>query len=113
MGCSPYFAVTGMEPILPFDIAEASYLLPLPPGVLSTTELIVSGAIALQKCRAHPTALRSKVYSSRVKAALRFEREHAHTIRDFDFQPGSLVLMRNTAIEKSLSRKMRPRYTGP
>ncbi|EIM84037.1 uncharacterized protein STEHIDRAFT_28021, partial [Stereum hirsutum FP-91666 SS1] len=113
MGCSPYCAVTGTEPILPLDITEASYLLPPPPGVLSTTELIVFRAIALQKRRAHLTALRSRVYSARVEAALCFEREHAHTIRDFDFQPGSLVLMRNTAIEKSLSRKMRPRYTGP
>ena len=36
-----------------------------------------------------------------------------HTIRDFNFQPGALVLIRNTAIEKSLNRKMRARYLGP
>ena len=36
-----------------------------------------------------------------------------HTIRDFDFPRGSLVLRRNTAIEKSLNRKMRARYEGP
>ena len=34
-------------------------------------------------------------------------------MKDFDFQPGCLVLMCNTAIEKSLNRKMRPRYIGP
>ncbi len=28
MGVSPYFAVTGTHPILPFDIAEATYLMP-------------------------------------------------------------------------------------
>ena len=32
---------------------------------------------------------------------------------DFNFTPGNLVLMRHTQIEKSLNRKMRPRYTGP
>lgn len=36
-----------------------------------------------------------------------------HTIRDFNFAPGALVLRRNTAIEKSLNRKMRARYEGP
>jgi len=40
MGCSPYFAVTGTHPLLPFDIVEASYLLPPPNSVLSTTDLI-------------------------------------------------------------------------
>ncbi|KAI0037609.1 hypothetical protein FA95DRAFT_1506764, partial [Auriscalpium vulgare] len=29
------------------------------------------------------------------------------------FKRGILVLMRHTAIEKSLNRKMRPRYLGP
>src|SRR6266542_919955 len=42
MGCSPYFAVTGTHPLLPFDIAEASYLLPPPKLALSTTDLSVS-----------------------------------------------------------------------
>ena len=30
MGCSPYFATTGAHPLLPFNIAEANYLLPPP-----------------------------------------------------------------------------------
>ena len=34
-------------------------------------------------------------------------------IRNFDFKPGDLVLMQHMQIEKSLNRKMRPRYTGP
>jgi hypothetical protein len=49
MGCSPYYAATGTHPLLPFDIAEASYLLPPPETVLSTTDLIARRAIALQK----------------------------------------------------------------
>ncbi|KAG5639863.1 hypothetical protein DXG03_002757 [Asterophora parasitica] len=34
------------------------------------------------------------------------------TIRDFDFQLGSLVLMCNTKVEKSLNRKMQLWYLG-
>ena len=49
MGCSPYFAVTGTHPLLPLDIAEATNLLPPPDAPLSTTGLIATCAVALQK----------------------------------------------------------------
>src|SRR5882762_7134687 len=113
MGCSPYFAATGTHPILPFDIGEATYLLPPPDRTLSTTELIANRAIALQKCRAHLANLHSRVMSARLQAAVRFEREHDSTISDFNFKRGDLVLVRNTAIEKALNRKMRACYIGP
>jgi hypothetical protein len=51
--------------------------------------------------------------SVRLQAAVRFERDHDSTIRDFNFKQGDLVLVRNTAIEKALNRKMRARYIGP
>ena len=54
-----------------------------------------------------------KVYDARLKAAAIFEKVHAHTIWDFNFGLGDLVLVRNTAIEKVLNRKMRARYLGP
>ena len=113
MGCSPYFAATGTHPLLPFDIAESNYLLPPPESVLSTTDLIARRAIALQKRFSHLSQLHSKVYEARIKAAVRFEEEHANTIKDYNFSLGDLVLIRHTAIEKSLNRKMRPRYLGP
>ncbi|ETW77123.1 hypothetical protein HETIRDRAFT_223073, partial [Heterobasidion irregulare TC 32-1] len=69
--------------------------------------------IALQKRQSDLAHLRSSVVSARVQAAIRFEQQHSATLRDFNFHRGSLVLMRNTAIEKALNRKMRPRYLGP
>ena len=113
MGCSPYFAATGTHPILPIDIAEANYLLPPPEAPLSSTDLIARRAITLQKRRAQLANLQDKVYAARVQAAVRFEKEHANTIKNFKFKLGDLVLVRNTAIEKSLNRKMRARYLGP
>ena len=107
MGCSPYFAVTRTHPILLLDITEATYLLPPPTSTLSTTDLIASRAIALQKRKSHLSTLHSKVMAARVQAAVRFEREHSATVRDFNFGRGDLVLVRNTAIEKALNRKMR------
>ena len=113
MGCSPYFAVTGTHPLLPFDIVEANYLLPLPDSILSMTDLIARRAIALQKRQEDLARLKARVHEARNHAAVRFEREHSATIRDFNFKRGDLVLIRNTAIEKALNRKMRPHYVGP
>ena len=113
MGCLPYFALTETHPLLPFDISKANYLLLPPESVLSTTELITRRAIALSKRAADLERLKSKVYEARLKAAARFEQEHAHTIQEYNFKLGDLVLIRNTRIEKSLNRKMRPRYLGP
>ena len=98
---------------MPLDIAEATYLLPPPDAPLSSTDLIARHAVALQKRRSHLAALASNVYAARIKAAIRFEQEHAATIIKYDFKLGDLVLIRNAAIEKSLNRKMRVRYLGP
>ena len=113
MGCSPYFAVTGCHPVLPFDIAEAMYLQPAPVSILSTTNLIARRAITLQRRQEQLAHLHEQVYQAQVQAARKFERDHAAMICNFDFKPGDLVLMQHMQIEKSLNRKMRPQYTGP
>jgi hypothetical protein len=113
MGCSPYFAATGTHPLIPLDITEATYLQPPPNSVLSTTDLIARRAIALQKRESDLAALHRKVLKARLRAAVLFERRYAKTIRDFNFKKGDLVLMRNTQIEYSLNKKMKPRYLGP
>ena len=113
MGCSPYFVMTGTHLLLPFNITEANYLLPPLDSPLSKTDLIVWWAIALQKCREHLTELHRKVHTVHLKAAIQFEKDHAHTIHDYNFKSGDLVLIRNTVIEKALNRKMRACYLGP
>jgi hypothetical protein len=113
MGCSPYFAVTGSHPLIPLDISEATYLQPPPDSILSSTDLISRRAIALQKRSHDLEILYSRVYSARLEAAKCFEEVHQRTVKDYDFERGDLVLMRNTQIEKALNRKMRPRYLGP
>jgi hypothetical protein len=113
MGVSPYFALTGTHPLIPLDIVEATYLSPPPTSILLTTDLIARRAIELQKRREDIVRVTKKVYEARNRAARTFERDHKATIRDFDFKRGALVLIRNTAIEKSLNRKMCARYLGP
>ena len=67
----------------------------------------------LQKRRAQLTNLQAKVYAAHVQAATRFKKENTNNIKDFNFKSGDLVLVRNTAIEKSLNKKMHVRYLGP
>jgi hypothetical protein len=59
------------------------------------------------------TELKSKVYKARVKGIRQWEKDNRKKIEDFDFKPGSLVLLRNSAIENEWFRKAKPRYSGP
>ena len=98
MGCSPYFAATGTHPLLPIDIVEENYLLLPPDSILSSTDLITQHAITLQKRCDQLSKLTEQVYQARVSATIRFEKKHWHTIHNYNFQLGDLVLIRTTAI---------------
>ena len=113
LGCSPYFAVTGAHPVLPFDIIEATWLVKWPNRLVTTEELIGLRALALAKHSKHVVELRERVSKEKRERVLRFEREHLATIKDFDFKPGDLVMVRNTRFEKSVGGKAKPRYLGP
>ena len=48
-GYSPFYMAHGVEPLLPFDLAEASYLAPKFDGLMTTEDLIAEQAKMLQK----------------------------------------------------------------
>ena len=112
-GCSPFFMVTGAHPILPLDIQEATWLVELPERVLTTEELIGYRAQALAKHRQHVAEMRKRIDQGKREWLARYERDNKSTIKDFNFSPGDLVLVRNTEIELSLDKKMKARYNGP
>ena len=112
-GCSPFFMVTGAHPILPLDIQEATWLVELPDRVLSTSELIGYRARALAKHRQHVIEMRERIDQGKREWLVKYERDNKATIKDLDFKPGDLVLVRNTEIESSLDKKMKARYNGP
>jgi hypothetical protein len=93
MGCSPFFGTHRTHPLLLLDIAESNYLLPPLAAMLSSTEFIAYRAISLQKHLAQLAKLHHKVYNAQVKAAVWFEKEHSHTIQDFNFKLEDLVLI--------------------
>lgn len=113
LGCSPYFMLTGAHPILPLDAQEATWLVDPPIGIMSDEELIGMRARALAKHRIHVEQMRSRIDKAKLKRLQAYEKDFEAVIKDYKFQPGDLVIVRNTAIEKSLDKKMKARYNGP
>ena len=102
--------VHGVEPILPFDLALATFLMPNLTMPLSTADLLIAHARQLQKRPADLAAIHDRIITSRFTSACRFKRQHTNTIRDFDFASGALVLVRSAGSDMD---KMRPRCYGP
>ena len=113
-GLSPYFMVHGVEPLFPFDLAEVTFLVPpLDTEPLSSSGLIVWRACWLQKRQEDLESIRERVLKAQFESIKHFEAAFKNQIKDFDFQLGSLVLVRNTCIEKELNWKTKPWYLGP
>jgi hypothetical protein len=112
-GYSPYYLAHGVEPLLPFDLAEATYLAPKMEALLSTEELIAQRAIMLQKRPEDLLRVRDQVLKARWESVKQLERSMKKNIKDFNFTPGALVIVRNSKFDKTLSDKTKPRYFGP
>jgi hypothetical protein len=100
----------GVHPILPFDITECTYLALEQPFGMTTEALVALRAHQLMKRPKDIEDMRERVTQSRERFLEQFERRYEGRIVDFDFQPGSLVLIRNSRVEESLNRKTKPRY---
>jgi len=112
-GYSPYYMAHGVEPLLPFDLAEATYLAPKLDQIMSTENLIVQRAKMLQKRPQDLIKVKEQVLKARWEAVKQLEKSAKHKIHDFNFKPGSLVIVRNSRFDKGLADKTKPRYFGP
>jgi len=109
-GLSPFYMAHSVEPILPFDITLATFLIPNLVKLLTTDELIATHARQLEKHQEDLTNIHDLILKSRFVSARQFERHFEHSIHNFDFQPGDLILVRNPGAELD---KAKPRYCGP
>ncbi|KNZ72198.1 hypothetical protein J132_04319 [Termitomyces sp. J132] len=105
--------VTEAHPTLPLDLVEATWLIKLPEGPLSTEELIGYHARALAKHHQHVEEMRERVGKDKLQWALNFAEEHKSSIKDFNFKPLDLDLVKNIITESSHSAKMLPCFHGP
>jgi transposase InsO family protein len=112
-GHTPFYMAHGVEPILPFDITLATFLVPDIAKPLTTDELIAIRTRQLQKRDDDLSAIHTNILRSRFSSVQQFERAFEKTIRNHDFKPGALVLVRNSSIETDLGHKTKTRYFGP
>ena len=105
--------VIGAHLTILLDIIEVTWLVKYPERMLSREELIGLQAMALAKHIAHVEEMREKVTKEKIRRTLQLERDLQHKIEEFNLGPGSLVLVKNSAIEMLADRKMKPRYLGP
>src|SRR6202795_4653878 len=110
-GHSSYYMVHGVEPLLPFDITEATYLVP-PQSAMSTTDLVALHARQLQKREEDLVAIHDRVMRARFASVRQFEKKYINTICEYQFSTRDLVLVRNSRVEMSLDRKSKPRWLG-
>jgi hypothetical protein len=103
----------GVEPILPFDLALATFLVPDLVTPLSTADLIAIRARQLEKRESDLALIRDRIHRSRLTSAQQFERRFESTIHDHAFKPGALVLVRNSGADTDIGNKTKPRYVGP
>ncbi|TFK20819.1 hypothetical protein FA15DRAFT_599049 [Coprinopsis marcescibilis] len=66
----------------------------------------------LQKRPKDLKAIRDTLHKSHIRSSKEFEKIYRESIRNFDLQPGNLVLVRNSKLDSSIGYKNKPRYVG-
>lgn len=112
-GFSPYELLHGCELLLPLDLMEVTFLVEDFRSGMTESGLLAARIRQLQKlpgdiCRAAQT-----LKTARFRSKAQFEKKFHHRVRPDNFEPGDIVLVWNSPIEKSLKRKQFPRYLGP
>jgi hypothetical protein len=119
-GSTPYQLLFGTEPLLPFDLLEATFLTQSITSGMSHSKLLAARLLQLQKRPEDLAAATAALFASRFKSKEHFDAEYEHRMRycgrdliGSPLMPGEWVLVANTPAQKSLSRKTKPCYLGP
>jgi len=83
LGFSPFYMAHGVHPILPFDVTEATFLIPKLDSPLSTEDLIAIRAQQLQKRPEDLERVKERVLKARYTSIAQFEKDHANLIVDY------------------------------
>lgn len=110
-GYSPFFLAHGYHPLLPTDAYFLTFGWDAKP--MTQDELLVERTKILAQKPEHEEEALKRLKAARFKSAEAWNKAHSHTLRHEDFNPGDLVLVRNSAIETEHSRKHKPRWLGP
>ncbi len=95
-GFSPYFLLHGVEPLLPFDLVEATFIVEGFHSEMETSELL---ALRIQQLMRYPEDLKQVVAvlrDSYFESHEQFLRRFKHWLLKEDYKLGELVLVHNT-----------------
>ncbi|KAF9455163.1 hypothetical protein BDZ94DRAFT_1127181, partial [Collybia nuda] len=113
-GYSPYYLLHGLEPLLPFDLFEATFMVEGFTSGMSTTDLL---ALRIRQLHKHDDDLEraaEMLKKTRTQSKAQFMKRFAHRLQKKEYKPGDLVLIRNSRLESTVTRfKFDPRYLGP
>jgi RNase H-like domain found in reverse transcriptase/Integrase zinc binding domain len=112
-GFSPFYLLHGIDPVLPFDLTEATYLVEGFRRNMSTEELLALRIRQLAKHQEDIDSAASTIAKSRFRSKEQFEKHFRRRIQTQTFSSGDLVLVRNSRVEDELNKKSKPRYLGP
>ena len=114
-GFSPFYLLHGVHPMMPCDLADATFMVSgFKPG-MTDEELITARTRQLLRMPQDIEKARQILKKSRFRSKAAFETKFAKRIQAESYEPGTLVLIRNNPIENSVSiqRKTLDRYMGP
>ena len=101
----------GVDTLLPFDLAEVTYLAPPMKPNISTEDLVAMRAQMLQKRPEDLEQVKKEVIKAQWKSVLQLEKNRCTL--EFTFEENNLVLVRNSVVNKELGSKTMPCYLGP
>ena len=113
MGHSPFCNAHSTKPLLPFDIMEATFMLPPVTAKLSTSDLLGLWACQLAKREEDLAKIQDNVVRACFASIAQFEKQFKSTIHNYNFQTGDSVLVLNKALAPESNTKCKPRYFRP
>ncbi|KAK4699062.1 hypothetical protein P7C70_g7204, partial [Phenoliferia sp. Uapishka_3] len=111
-GLSAFQFLYGIEPILPIDITEATWMTEEWHKIHSRVDLIAARCRLLEQKEDRLELARKQVYESRLKGVLYMDRKNAHLMRAA-LQPGDWVLAQNMRKASQHGLKLLQRWNGP
>jgi len=114
-GFSPYYLLHGVHPLLPCDLAEATFMVPRLREQMTDEDLLVARIRQIAKMPEDLARAKKTLERSRFRSKEAFETKFGRRLQRTTFPPGELVLVRNSPNENtvSINKKIRNRYMGP
>lgn len=114
-GFSPFFLLHGVHPFLPCDLTDATFMVTGFKPDMTDEELLMARTRQLLKLSQDVAKARQTLHQSRIRSKTAFENKYARRLQKQNYEPGTLVLLRNIPVENTMAivRKTTHRYMGP